>query len=194
MILLLTIAYHIIFPQLRILIYYGFFLFLIFLQGVIYPLLFRRSRVDEKLWVMFLNQTLVALITFYCILKLGGIPYSGGLIFVGLALVFFSLNFRKKGHSIGIFIVYIITLLLACVLHPWLSVPPEMTPAVNISLFVINLLWISGFAMVFVINFISQRVKLEQLESKRLKELDEAKTRLYTPPKQEGHSVRCLKD
>jgi len=180
MILLLTIAYHIIFPQLRILINYGFFLFLIFLQGVIYPLLFRRSRVDEKLWVMFLNQTLVALITFYCILKLGGIPYSGGLIFVGLALVFFSLNFKKKGHSIGIFIIYIITVILAGILHPWLSVPPEMTPAVNVSLFVINLLWISGFAMVFILNFISQRVKLEQLESNRLKELVESKTKLYT--------------
>jgi len=180
MILLLTVAYHIIFPQLRILIYYGFFLFLIFLQGVIYPLLSRRVRVGEKLWVMFLNQTLVALITFFCILKLGGIPYSGGLIFVGLALVFFSLNFKKKGHSIGIFIIYIITVILAGILHPWLSVPPEMTPAVNVSLFVINLLWISGFAMVFIINFISQRVKLEQLESNRLKELVESKTKLYT--------------
>jgi len=180
MILLLTVAYHIIFPQLRILIYYGFFLFLIFLQGVIYPLLSRRVRVGEKLWVMFLNQTLVALITFFCILKLGGIPYSGGLIFVGLALVFFSLNFKKKGHSIGIFIIYIITVILAGILHPWLSVPPEMTPAVNVSLFVINLLWISGFAMIFIINFISQRVKLEQLESNRLKELVESKTKLYT--------------
>lgn len=180
MILLLTIVYHLIFPQLRILIYYGFFLFLIFLQGVIYPLLFRRFRVGEKLWVMFLNQTLVALTTFYCILKLGGIPYSGGLIFVGLALVFFSLNFKKRSHSIGIFIIYIITVILAGILHPWLSVPPEMTPAVNVSLFVINLLWISGFALVFVINFISQRIKLEHLESNRLKELVESKTKLYT--------------
>ena len=180
MILLLTIAYHIIFPQLRILIYYGFFLFLIFLQGVIYPLLFRRARAGDKVWVMFLNQTLIALTTFYCILKLGGIPYSGGLIFVGLALVFFSLNFKKRGHSIAIFIIYILTVILAGILHPWLSVPPEMTPAVNVSLFVINLLWISGFAMVFILNFISQRVKLEQLESNRLKELVESKTKLYT--------------
>ena len=180
MIFFLTIAYHLIFPQLRILIYYGFFLFIIFLQGVIYPLIFRRFRVGNKLWNMFLNQTLVAIATFYCILKLGGIPYSGGLVFVGLALVFFSLNFRKRGHSIGIFIIYIITVILAGLLHPLLSVPPEMTPAVNVSLFVINLLWISGFAMVFVINFISQRVKLEQLESNRLKELVESKTKLYT--------------
>jgi signal transduction histidine kinase/AraC-like DNA-binding protein len=180
MILLLTITYHIIFPQLRILIYYGFFLFLIFLQGVIYPLLSRRFRGGDRLWFLFLNQTLVALTTFYCILKLGGIPYSGGLIFVGLALVFFSLNFKKRGHSIGIFIIYILTVILAGILHPWLSIPPEMTPAVNVSLFVINLLWISGFAMVFVINFISQRVKLEQLESNRLKELVESKTKLYT--------------
>ncbi len=73
-----------------------------------------------------------------------------------------------------------VTVILAGVLHPYLTVPPEMTPAVNISLFVINLLWISGFAMVFILNFIAQRVKLEQFEANRLKDLDEAKTKLYT--------------
>ena len=55
-----------------------------------------------------------------------------------------------------------------------------MTPAVNISLFVVNLLWISGFALIFVLNFISQRVKLEQLETERVKDLDEVKTKYYT--------------
>ncbi len=176
MVLCLTIAYHIIFPQLRILIYYGLFLTAVFLQGVIYPLIFHHTGV----WRLFIDQSLVAIATFICILKVGGIPYSGGLIFVGLALVFFSLNFRKKRHSISIFIIYIITVILAGVLNPYLTVPPEMTPSVNISLFVINLLWISGFAVVFVMNFISQSVKLEQLETNRLKELDEAKTKLYT--------------
>ena len=55
-----------------------------------------------------------------------------------------------------------------------------MTPDVNISFFVINLLWISGFAIIFVMNFISLRVRLETLEARRLKELNEAKTKLYT--------------
>lgn len=180
MILCLTLAYHFIFPQLKILIYYGLFIGLIFLQGVVYPLIFPRGYDARKVWPMFINQTLVALATFYCILKLGGIPNSGGLIIVGLALVFFSLNFKRKIHSLLIFGIYVITVISAGVLHPYLSVPAEMTPDVNISLFVINLLWISGFAIIFVMNFISLRVRLETLEARRLKELNEAKTKLYT--------------
>ncbi len=176
MILCLTIAYHIIFPQLRILIFYGVFLIIIFLQGIIIPILFNQLPLLYK----FINQTLVAIATFFVILKLGGITHSGGLIFVGFALVFFSLNYRKKSYSVGIFIIYMITVIIAGVLDPHLTVPAEMTPAVNISLFVINLLWISGFAMVFIMNFISQRVRLEQLKKDRIIELDEAKTRLYT--------------
>ena len=176
MIFCLTLAYHFIFPQLRILIYYGLFLTVVFLQGVIYPMIFKRV----GLWLLIVDQTLVAVATFFAIIELGGIPYSGGLVVVGLAMVFFSLNFRKKSHSVWIYIIYVITIILAGVLHPYLTVPPEMTPEVNISLYVINLLWISGFVTVFVLNFISQSVKLEHLETTRLRELDEAKTKYYT--------------
>ena len=102
------------------------------------------------------------------------------LIYVGLAQVLFSLNFREKKATIWIFVIYVITLILAGILHPGLSVPPEMNPAVNVSLFVVNLLWISGFALIFVLNFISRRVKLEQMETERVRELDEAKTKYYT--------------
>jgi CheY-like chemotaxis protein/nitrogen-specific signal transduction histidine kinase/AraC-like DNA-binding protein len=55
-----------------------------------------------------------------------------------------------------------------------------MTPGANISLFVVNLLWISVFAFAFVLNFISQRVNIEKREADQLKELDVAKTKLYT--------------
>jgi signal transduction histidine kinase/DNA-binding response OmpR family regulator len=176
MILVITLSYHLIFPQLRILIWYGLFLALVFMQGIIYPIIFQQT----SRWLLFIDQTLVALATFAAILLLGGIPWSGGLIIVGFALIFFSLNFKRKGHSIAIYIIYVVTVLLAGILNPLLTVPPEMTPEVNISLFVVNVLWISGFAMVFVLNFISQRVRVEQMETIRLKELDEARTNLYT--------------
>jgi signal transduction histidine kinase/DNA-binding response OmpR family regulator len=176
MILLLTIIYHIFFPELRIIIYYGLFLSLVYMQGIIAPLLTRRVSVTWQL----INQTVVALVTFCTILKLGGIPNSGGLVLVGLALVFFTLNYKEKRHSIFIYSVYIITVILAGLLHPKLSVPAEMTPRVNISLFVINILWITGFALIFVLNFISQRVRLEELENTRLREIDEARKKLYT--------------
>lgn len=176
MIFLLTITYHIFFPELRIIIYYGLFLSLVYMQGIIAPLFTRRVSVAWQL----INQTVVALVTFYTILKLGGIPYSGGLVLVGLALVFFTLNYKEKRHSVFIYSVYIITVILAGVLHPRLSVPGEMTPQANISLYVINILWITGFALIFVLSFISQRVRLEQLENTRLREIDEARKKLYT--------------
>ncbi|MGB8359011.1 MAG: ATP-binding protein [Bacteroidales bacterium] len=176
MIFLLTLTYHLIFPQLRILIIYGFFLTAVFIQGVIYPLIFRRVGI----WMLIVDQTLVALATFWAIIMLGGIPNSGGLVLVGLAMIFFSLNFNKRIQSVWIYIVYLITVILAGILQPYLTVPPEMTSEVNVSLFVVNTVWISSFAMVFVFNFISQRVKLEQLETDRMKELDEAKSRFYT--------------
>lgn len=175
MIFLLTLIYHILFPGLKIIILYGFFLSLVFSQGVIFPLFLRRVGA----WWMFVNQTVVALATLVSMLLLGGIPHSGGLVFVGLALVFFSLNFRERRHTILIFIIYVITVIIAGVLHPYLRVPPEMTPQVNISLFVINLLWISGFAMVFIMNFISQGLRMEHMETERMKELNEARSKLY---------------
>jgi len=176
MIFFLTLAYHIIFPQLRILIYYGFFLTIVFLQGVIYPLIFSRVGV----WLLLIDQTLVAIATFIAILMLGGIPYSGGLVVVGLALIFFSLNFRRKSQSVWIYVVYVITIILAGILNPYLTVPPEMTTEVNISLYVVNLVWISTFAMIFVMSFIATRVKLERSETDRIIEIDDARTRLYT--------------
>lgn len=178
MIGVLTLTYHLIFPDLRILIYYGSFLVLTFSQGVFVPLLFRKITVG--IWYTFVNQTLVAIATLVAVLKMGGIPHSGGLILVGLAMVFFSLNYKKKIATILIFCIHIVTVVLMGVLHPFVTVPAEMTPTVNISLFVINILWISGFAFVFVMNFISQQVGMEKRETERLKELNDAKSRFYT--------------
>ncbi len=163
-IILLTVTFWIIDPKLKILLSYGLFLIIIFLEFIIAGIVIHR----DLEWLMFTNQSLMIIGTFVAILKLGGIPYSGGFIFVGLFVVFFSLDFRKKSHSIALFILYVITVILAGFLNPYLSVSPEMSAPVNISLFVINLLWISSFALLFIMNFISQRVKIEQLESKRL--------------------------
>lgn len=176
MIFCVTMVYHIVFPELKLLIYYGFILTAIYLQGVILPLFTYHIGV----WRGFIDQSGVVIITFIFILLLGGIANSGGLIFVGLAQVFFSLNFREKRATLWIFIIYVITVVLAGVLDSRLTVPPEMTREVNISLYVVNLLWISGFAMLFVLNFITQKIKLEHMETERVRELDESKTKLYT--------------
>ncbi len=178
MIGILVLTYHLVFPDLRILIWYGLFLILLFLQGVIMPLISKGFLLT--IWWQFFNQTLIAIATFVAVIKLGGIPYSGGLVLVGLALVFFSLNFEKRAATIAIFVIHIISVIFMALLHPLLTVPPEMTPAVNISLYAINIIWISGFAFAFVMNFISQRVKLEKNETEKIKVLNEARNQLFT--------------
>jgi signal transduction histidine kinase len=131
-------------------------------------------------WMMFINQILIIVGTLVFTLKLGGIKNSGGLIFIGFFVVLYSLDFRKKTKSIWLFMIYILTLILAGVLDPYLTVPAEMTHSTNIFLFVFNLIWISALAFVFLLNFISQLIHIEQKEAMRLKDWDETKTKLYT--------------
>ena len=70
MIFLLTVIYHLILPDLRIIIYYGLFLTAIYAQGVIIPPFVRNFSIRYQ----FINSILVSIATFICILKLGEYP------------------------------------------------------------------------------------------------------------------------
>ncbi|MEN8138666.1 MAG: ATP-binding protein [Bacteroidota bacterium] len=175
-IVVLTFVFWLIYPEFKILLSYGLFLSVIFLEYLIAAFFVRENL--KKIQVI--NQVLITVGTFLFILKLGGIPHSGGLIFVGFFVVLFSLDFKIIKYSVLLFIIYVITLVLAGILHPYLTVAPEMTSSANIFLFVVNLLWISAFAFLFVLNFISQRIEIEKKEIKLLKELNEIRTKLYT--------------
>lgn len=175
-IITLTVTYKLINPELEILFIYGIILGFIFLEWIIELLIFHYN-IERR---MFVNQVLITVLSFGAIVMLGGIPTSGGLVFVGFFVVLFSLDFKKKAYSIRLFAIYVVTLILAGVLQPYLSVAPEMTKSLNVSLYVINTLWISGLSLLFVLNFIRERVKIEQREADRLKEMDIIKTRLYS--------------
>ncbi len=172
----LTLGFWITHPEFKILLSYGLFMTFIFLLYPIAGLIVNRNLEG----MMFVNQTLMIIGTFICVLKLGGITHSGGLIFVGFFISLFSLDFRKKKKSIFLFSIYIVTLILAGLLNPYLTVAPEMTPSANTFLFVFNLIWISALTFIFILNFISQLVNIEQKEAKRLKAWDKTKTNLYT--------------
>ena len=173
---LLIIIFHIIYPEFKVIISYGYFIIFISTEYLAASFFLRQGL--NKL--MFINQILMIIVTFLTILKLGGIPFSGGLIFVGFFVVLFSLDFNQKKNSVWLFAIYIATLILAGILNPYLTTAPEMTPAANIFLYVVNLAWISAFAFLFVLNFVSRRVEIEHRETECLKEWDEAKTKFYT--------------
>ena len=172
----LTITFWIFFPELKTLLYYGIFINVLFLLYIIADVIVPRN----NHWLLLANQIVMIVGTFFWILKLGGIPYSGGLIFVGFFVVLFSLDSQKRSHSVWLIVIYVSTIILAGVLHPFLNISNEIPPSLNVFLFVVNLVLISVFSFLFVLNFISQRIRIEKREALRLKEWDDAKTEFYT--------------
>ena len=172
----LTLGFWITHPEFKILLSYGLFMTFIFLLYPVAGIIIHRNLEG----MMFVNQMLMIIGTFLCVLKLGGIIHSGGLILIGFFVVLNSLSFHKKKKTLWLFSVYLVTLILAWALDPYLTVAPEMTHKANVFLFIFNLIWVSAMTIVFILNFISQLVEFEHKEAKRLKEWDETKTKLYT--------------
>jgi signal transduction histidine kinase/DNA-binding response OmpR family regulator len=172
----LTLGFVFFVPQLTILIYYGSILLFILIPVLIISPFIHRNYI----YLVITNLTLMILVSFIFILKLGGITNSAGLIFVGLSSVLSSVPLQNAKITLTLFSVYILTILISGLVDPWLTVPEQMTPKINSVIFLINTLWMSAYLLSIILNFIEQQRLNEQLESKKLKEINEAKTKLFT--------------
>ena len=120
------------------------------------------------------------LITFYYIIQYGGISTSGGLIYAGISNVLTSIMLQRKWLPISMFSLWGVLVVLMVVLQPRLHVPDQMTPAINSILWLFNSIIITGSGLIFVLQFIRQQRKLEELETNHLKEINELKDRFFT--------------
>ena len=91
-----------------------------------------------------------------------------------------SLTLRKNYWvaSLVCTVVIICLTIVFRIIDPQQKIAAEMSRSLYISLYAINLLWISSFALLFAINLFSQSVRIEQLVYKRSKDPGEAKTKL----------------
>lgn len=172
-----TGAFLIFFPQaLRLLINYGYTLLIFLAVGLfVLPKLTR----GFNLYVAF-HLSALLLLTFYVILKLGGIATSAGLIFACLAFVLSSVPLQNTKITAFLFLIFTIIVVLSGLLVPWLTVPPEITPRINAIVFVMNTLSMSILIFYQTISFFAQQSHIEKLEAGKLKELNEAKNKLFT--------------
>jgi signal transduction histidine kinase/DNA-binding response OmpR family regulator len=127
----------------------------------------------------FISSTMY-LMTFYAIIQLGGIPTSGGLIFAGISNVLATIPRQRNWLPVSMFSLFCVLNVLLVVLKPWLHVPDQMTPALNSILWMAISIVLTGGALVFVLQFIRQQRKLEELEAIHLKEINEFKDRFFT--------------
>lgn len=131
-------------------------------------------------WLGFVNQLYIIIATFIIILYLGGIPHSGGLIINGLTVILTAIILRNIKWLIWLTISYISTIIALALLQPYLTVPEDWTSSLNLLFFVLNIVWMTIYLTIVLIQHIRFRTQTEENEKKRLMELDEAKTRLYT--------------
>jgi len=91
----------------------------------------------------------------------------------------YSTFFKPKQFRI-IFGVYLLTVIIEAFLQPYLTPLTEITPKVNLTLFVLHILVIAGVMFSTISYYVAQSIQAKQKESDRLKELDTLKTRFYT--------------
>ena len=163
-------------PELSIIIGYGLTLMTLLALSFSLQLIFPR----HFLFIGLSHGLALNLATFYCILKMGGIPASGGLIFVGIANVLSTVPRQKAWYSITLFSIYLVLVVLLVVLKPWLYPSQLIKPFENTVLYMLNAIFLTGASLIFVLDFIRQQRKLDVIETNHLKEIHEMKNRLYT--------------
>jgi signal transduction histidine kinase/DNA-binding response OmpR family regulator len=163
-------------PQATIFIYYMIAIGGLYTLSLLLQLLFPSHYMVTHLCI----SISMYLMFFYAMIRLGGIPTSGGLIFAGIANVFATVPRQRIWFPISMFSLFCVMVLLLVVLKPWLHVPEQMTPELNSILFAAMGISLSGSALGFVLQFIRQQQKSEELEARHLKEMNEFKDRFFT--------------
>ena len=163
-------------PQATIFIYYMIAISGLYTLSLLLQLLFPSHYMVTHLCI----SISMYLMFFYAMIRLGGIPTSGGLIFAGIANVFATVPRQRIWFPISMFSLFCVMVLLLVVLKPWLHVPEQMTPELNSILFAAMGIALTGSALGFVLQFIRQQRKLEEVEAQHLKEINEFKDRFFT--------------
>ncbi|MBN1388196.1 MAG: response regulator [Bacteroidales bacterium] len=163
-------------PQARIFIHYAIAFSILYSLSLLFQILFPRRHL---LIHVFISSTM-HLMTFYTIIKLGGLPTSGGLVFAGISNVLATVPRQKPWLPISMVLIFSAWVTLLAVLQPWLHVPDHITPLLNSIMWASQAIFLTGAALLFVLRFIKQQRKLEELETKHLKEINEFKDRFFT--------------
>ena len=87
--------------------------------------------------------------------------------------------FGNKNFSVFYLINQTIYFILLVVLKPWLHVPDQMTPFLNSYLYALMGITITGAGFGFVLRLIKQQRKLEEMEARHLKEINEFIDRFF---------------
>lgn len=158
--------------------YYNLYMAIDLLVGLILmPYLTKYFKLYNMIFI-----TLRVTVTFFFILKLGGIGIEFAMLFVALAYVFLTIPLRIIWFTKSLFVWYSVLTIIVASLGPSLKVPDYQLLDYQIKMIfvVIVIIFMSALALYFVVSFMKKQQELEEMEANKQRELNEAKTRLFT--------------
>jgi signal transduction histidine kinase/DNA-binding response OmpR family regulator len=154
-----------------------FSLILIFFSLLI---LGRSLFVKNHAHLIFAQQILTLLTTIFFVTRLGGLYTSGGIIFIGVAPVLKTLIFRNLKWTISVYSLFFVSIFLLLAFDGRFAGKELISTEQNLILFSVNLVIITTYAFIFALYSQNIYAKLERNEALRQKEINEAKSRLFT--------------
>ncbi|MEF8846592.1 MAG: ATP-binding protein [Bacteroidales bacterium] len=146
-----------------------------FLAGFfIYP---RTKRFDLVINILF---SFLILMGFFIMVQSGGLKTSLGSTYIGINCIMVSALAGNLRWTIGMFLFYCLTIGLLGILDPMLETPEYITPETNAIAFFYTALWSNAAVILLLVLYMRDKFRYEKAESERLRQLDDAKTMLYS--------------
>lgn len=138
-----------------------------------------RRRIE---WFVFATAIFHILFSFVIVCIQGGIVASAGMVFVGWGggPIYFLMLRKYRKWAIHFQVFFMVTVVVEILLQPYLTPDPDLSPGDAVFIF-------SGFFLVITLAVflmlrysINQTAEIKEAEKKRMQELAEMKTQIYT--------------
>lgn len=130
--------------------------------------------------LIFTFKIAMILISSIYIVRMGGLFTSGGLFLLSVQAVTSTVILRDLRRILTVSLVFIVVMILLIVLEPSFPTRFTLTTRQNHIAFAMNAIVITAYIFFFSLYAVNLNAKAEQRETQRQKELNDAKTRLYT--------------
>lgn len=134
----------------------------------------------QSIKIIFLFKISMIVISSVYIIRMGGILTSGGLFLLTIQGVTSSVIMRDFRRIFAVAITFVVAMVFLVVFESYFPTRHALDQQQNAILLGLNLVLITGYIFFFSLYAVNLYSKLEQRETLRQIELNDAKTRLYT--------------
>ncbi len=129
---------------------------------------------------VFIFKIAMIVISSVYVIRMGGLLTCGGLFLLSVQAVTSTVILRDLRKIFTVSIVFVAVMIILVVLEPMFPTRYALTPHQNAIAFATSIVMITAYIFFFSLYATNLYTKLEQRETERQKELNDAKTRLYT--------------